>query len=141
MSDRDALLAAIREAPRDDAPRLIYADWLDEHGEADLAEFIRVQIEIEPFRRLAGDLDRWRRAVIDLHLNDPVPADFPPEWQRYAELARREHELYEAHRWEWLGPLGMLDGEHDAHFDARFCRGFAEEVSLATSTFVSDAAL
>lgn len=46
MSDRAALLAAIRQFPEEDAPRLIYADWLDEHGESERAEFIRVQIEL-----------------------------------------------------------------------------------------------
>ena len=37
-------LRAICENPADDAPRLVYADWLDEHGDPDRAEFIRVQI-------------------------------------------------------------------------------------------------
>ena len=46
MSEADALLAAIRQAPDDDAPRLIYAAWLDEHGQPERAEFIRVQIEL-----------------------------------------------------------------------------------------------
>jgi uncharacterized protein (TIGR02996 family) len=41
-----ALLAAIRAAPDDDAPRLVYADWLDEHGQPERAEFIRVQCEL-----------------------------------------------------------------------------------------------
>ena len=45
MSDA-ALLAVIRAAPADDAPRLVYADWLDEHGQPERAEFIRVQIEL-----------------------------------------------------------------------------------------------
>ena len=48
MSDRDALLAAIRENPDDDTPRLAYADWLDEQGgtsnEAQ-AEYIRLEIQ------------------------------------------------------------------------------------------------
>jgi uncharacterized protein (TIGR02996 family) len=43
MSDALALVAAIRSAPDDDAPRLVYADWLDEHGQPERAEFIRVQ--------------------------------------------------------------------------------------------------
>lgn len=42
-----ALLNAILEAPDDDAPRLIYADWLDEQGQGERAEFIRLQIQIE----------------------------------------------------------------------------------------------
>lgn len=33
------LLDAILASPEDDAPRLIYADWLDEQGESDRAEF------------------------------------------------------------------------------------------------------
>ena len=32
LTDEDALLAAITAAPKDDLPRLVYADWLDEHG-------------------------------------------------------------------------------------------------------------
>lgn len=41
-----AFLQAIRDNPADDTPRLVYADWLDEHGEAERAEFIRVQCRI-----------------------------------------------------------------------------------------------
>src|SRR5436190_15862505 len=41
MDDGEALLRAVVVAPRDDAPRLIYADWLDEHGQAEAAEYIR----------------------------------------------------------------------------------------------------
>ena len=37
------LRRAIYENPDNDAPRRIYADWLDEHGQRDRAEFIRVQ--------------------------------------------------------------------------------------------------
>ena len=43
---RDAFLGDSAENPDDDAPRLIFADWLDEHGEARRAEFIRVQVEL-----------------------------------------------------------------------------------------------
>ena len=136
MSDRDALLAAIRQAPRDDAPRLIYADWLDEHGDPDRAEFIRLQIEIDPFRRPDTDLDRWRRAVVDRHPDDPAPADFPPELHRYAELARRERDLLKARRWEWLAPLVRVDDDYTSHLSVTFRRGFAEEVALSASAFL-----
>lgn len=43
MSDEPALLAAIRAHPNEDTPRLMYADWLDENGRPELAEFIRIQ--------------------------------------------------------------------------------------------------
>jgi uncharacterized protein (TIGR02996 family) len=42
--DRTAFLAAIREAPEDDAVRLVFADWLEDHGDDERAEFIRSQV-------------------------------------------------------------------------------------------------
>jgi uncharacterized protein (TIGR02996 family) len=48
MSEKDALLTAIRDNPEDDTPRLAYADWLDEQGGAANeahAEYIRLEIQ------------------------------------------------------------------------------------------------
>jgi uncharacterized protein (TIGR02996 family) len=47
-SDGDALFRAICEQPWEDTPRLIYADWLDENGDPQRAEFIRVMVELAP---------------------------------------------------------------------------------------------
>lgn len=41
-----ALYRAILADPDDDTPRLVYADWLQEEGDDDRAEFIRVQCRI-----------------------------------------------------------------------------------------------
>ena len=41
--EADALLDAIFDHPDDDTPRLVYADWLREHGQEDYAQFIRLQ--------------------------------------------------------------------------------------------------
>ena len=38
------LLGEIHAGPRDDAPRLVYADWLEEHGRPEYAGFIRLQL-------------------------------------------------------------------------------------------------
>lgn len=46
MNDRDAFLAAIHDAPDDDAPRLVFADWLEENGQPERAEFLRIQVEM-----------------------------------------------------------------------------------------------
>lgn len=46
MSAEAAFLAAIVDRPDDDHPRLLYADWLEEQGEAERSEFIRVQCEL-----------------------------------------------------------------------------------------------
>ncbi|HVK09244.1 MAG TPA: TIGR02996 domain-containing protein [Gemmataceae bacterium] len=43
-ADGAALLRAVIETPADDAPRLVYADWLDDHGRPAWAEFIRLQV-------------------------------------------------------------------------------------------------
>lgn len=45
MTEHDAFLEAIREAPDDDVGRLMYADWLDERGHP-RGEFIRAQCEL-----------------------------------------------------------------------------------------------
>ena len=50
-----AFLAAVRAAPADDTPRLVYADWLEENGDPEFAAAVRA----EP--HLARDLDRLRR--------------------------------------------------------------------------------
>lgn len=40
----DALLADIIACPDDDTPRLIFADWLEDNGEPERAEFIRLSV-------------------------------------------------------------------------------------------------
>lgn len=78
----EQLLAAICAEPNDDGLRLIYADWLDDTGDADRAEFIRVQLQLAT---LAG----MGRAP-------------EPEW--IDPLVSRELELW-VHSPEWFAPL------------------------------------
>jgi uncharacterized protein (TIGR02996 family) len=94
MSDEKALLAAITAHPLDDAPRLVFADWLDERGgkgNAARAEFIRVQCERELL---------------------------PPSDPRYPALEKREKSLLKAWKARWLAPLGKRKP------DVEFSRGF-----------------
>ena len=44
--DWESLLRAVVAAPADDLPRLVAADWLEEHGQPERAEFIRIQVEL-----------------------------------------------------------------------------------------------
>jgi uncharacterized protein (TIGR02996 family) len=48
MTDNEAFLRAIRAEPEDHGLRLVHADWLEEQGDTDRAELVRVQC------RLAG---------------------------------------------------------------------------------------
>ncbi len=57
MSDENELLVAIWEHPHDDTVRLVYADWLQENGQPERAEFIRVPGESA---ELAEDDKRFR---------------------------------------------------------------------------------
>jgi uncharacterized protein (TIGR02996 family) len=80
MTHDDAFLASIIESPEDDVPRLIYADWLEEQGQPERAEFIRVQCQLarvgEDDPRRVG-LDESKRALLKQHQGEwagPLPA-------------------------------------------------------------------
>ena len=55
MSDRTAFIRTIHAAPRDDAPRLVFADYLDENGESERAALIRRMVRVPSY------LFRWSR--------------------------------------------------------------------------------
>lgn len=46
MTEEQSFLQSIRDDPGDDTVRLVYADWLEEHGQLERAEFIRIQCEL-----------------------------------------------------------------------------------------------
>ena len=46
MDEMIPFLRMIAENPDDDTPRLVFADWLEEHEHYERAEFIRLQIEL-----------------------------------------------------------------------------------------------
>jgi uncharacterized protein (TIGR02996 family) len=48
MNDGWALLRGIEQEPGDDVPRLAYADWLEDDGDAARAELIRLQVARRP---------------------------------------------------------------------------------------------
>lgn len=109
MTDTEAFIAAIVGRREDDLPRLVYADYLDEQGDADRAEFIRVQCDLARFGP-----------------NDSNVA-------AHASLTRRERSLLAAHEREWLNgtPLEsyVTDEPHGTAywvrpFDLGWTRGF-----------------
>jgi len=76
---RDALFDQILQNPAEDAPRLIYADWLEEHGDP-RGEFIRLQCQLAklPDDGAQRDVLHGRAAkILQLHrdtwLNDVAP--------------------------------------------------------------------
>jgi uncharacterized protein (TIGR02996 family) len=114
MSDHDALLAGVLAHPDADLPRLVYADFIEENGDATRAEFIRVQCA------LAGG-----------HFEDE---------KEKAALELRERYLREKHGPAWLAPL-KKKGEplFTPRSHGLFRRGFVECVWMPAAWFVQKA--
>jgi uncharacterized protein (TIGR02996 family) len=103
-------LETIRLDPDSDLPRLIFADWLEEHGDIDRAEFIRVQCEMA---RLQPREKHWRE-------------------KRWRDLLFRQRWLLQEHEQEWLGmPTGLIHHRE-------FRRGFLTWVSMSVNSFLED---
>jgi uncharacterized protein (TIGR02996 family) len=120
MTYHAGFLQDIIEHPEDDTPRLIYADWLEDHGDPDRATFIRIQCELAA--------PPWRVGRVYDH----------PAWLR---LHARERELLEPGGLRHLpGPFWRAGGNHGwTYLDAegarvgvecQFRRGFVAEVTL-----------
>jgi uncharacterized protein (TIGR02996 family) len=66
--EAQGFLANIIDHPDEDNPRLIYADWLEEHGETDRAEFIRLHVEDHSKYHWGRDRNPNHRRISDLYL-------------------------------------------------------------------------
>jgi uncharacterized protein (TIGR02996 family) len=108
-----ALIDACKDAPDDDAPCLVLADWLDEHGDEHdraRAEFVRSQVS---------------RVKLD---------DEDPRWLEHYD---REGELLRQHGEAWMGSLGDVVQPNDWNFVHNHHRGLFSlhspaDVSLAS---------
>jgi uncharacterized protein (TIGR02996 family) len=80
MNEYEAFLRAIAASPEDDAPRLVFSDWLEENGDPHRAEFIRVQCELA-----SSKLAKKRRHALRV----------------------RERALLDARRQEWCQEIGL----------------------------------
>lgn len=95
MNEENAFLAAIIAQPDDTTTRLVFADWLEEHGDPDRAAFIRLQIQ-------------------QSHLAEEDPA--------CEEIQHQTCPLFEKNKSKWLADLpAWLQQEVSAH---NFTRGF-----------------
>jgi uncharacterized protein (TIGR02996 family) len=122
MTDRQAFLRAIRESPDDDLPRLVYADWLEEHGEPGRASLFRVQVEVGPGKHgMASDreLELLTNASL-LHEIAALPQD---AWMLFP------------HR-----HCAAFEAQHKATGAILFCqmvRGFVEKVTCTAEAWRS----
>jgi len=144
MTERDALLAAILSSPVDDTPRLIYADWLEERGEVDYAEFIRCQVQLARLGELQCKTCNGRGwdSISDMDSDDCIYCDL-------GRLRRRERELWhQLPTWKEFVPWALgIATETDAtqftiypngapSFLAIVSRGFIVSVTLDWQTWL-----
>jgi len=94
MTTADALLADIIAQRGDDTPRLILADWLEEHEDPARGEFIRVQVELAklPPCEFGDTMAGGARCFCGC---------------RRCDLGRRERELFQANDIRTLGWFGL----------------------------------
>jgi uncharacterized protein (TIGR02996 family) len=84
--DEQAILRAVLARPDDDLPRLVMADWWDENGQGERAEFCRAQCELA---RTSCDLGWQNGYCCDRSECRPCA------------LRRRERELLFDHGFKW----------------------------------------
>jgi uncharacterized protein (TIGR02996 family) len=75
MATADDFIWAILDAPDDDTPRLVFADWLEDHGEEAHAEFIRLQCRLAVHPQ---EDDQWLAWKIR---EEELWAVLHPKWQ------------------------------------------------------------
>ena len=143
LTDGQRLLRRILECPEDDAPRLIYSDWLEEQGEEERARFIRSQVF--------------------LSRNDKSVTCYKPEDCYYLNKCHYDcgvierdtlcephwkivNDLFDKRKCDWLGESWAIlyldseredaDGQYDRLSKAFVGRGFISSVSLTCEAFV-----
>lgn len=112
-----AHIAGIIQNPADDLPRLVLADWLDEHGQHDRAEFIRVQCEIERLKRECTAHRTLQRKV--------------------TRLKKRERELYDLGAAVVLEESHLRPGDDVSGIQWGFVRGFVHTVRCRYADWLS----
>lgn len=95
MYNHAQFLQAILDQPEEDAPRLVYADWLEEQGDP-RGEFIRIQCQLDALTEVDPD---------------------------FRELYAREQQLLRKHKEAWLGPIA--DWTVSAKLYRGFCQNVA----------------
>lgn len=149
-------LQAIIEAPDDDTPRLVYADWLEEYG-GDLAraEFIRVQMELEHFSqceflttphdkpcyRTARSISICCRHCV-LHRRERELLDVTAHWSGWTHQAFDHLACDVGVATDGHSQRVILYSEHKEHlgvFRCDFRRGFVERISLSSQDWLAHA--
>lgn len=137
----DALLRRILEDPADDSARLVYADWLEEQGDADRAEFIRVQCSPceckYSHHNRSSQCGRCQReqALLDKHVMDWM--DETEELGAVGHVTIGLTPPYQHHHGGWIC---LARGSGGPTIEADFVRGFVGRIQAKSEDFMRHAA-
>lgn len=131
-TDRAALLQAILADPDDDGVRLAFADLLEEEGETERAEFIRVQVEIA---RLTAVVQRW------IHTPHDKPGGAAEDGGKAGAALAKAQTLGRRERELMLVTRGRCEGwsPPDEVTEWVCRRGFVESVTCTAADFLRHA--
>ncbi len=118
----EPFIASIVADPTDDTSRLVFADWLDERGDAERAEFVRAQIELHRRHPEYGN-ERVRRTA------------FRPEDEA---LYERQRVLLARNKATWL--VGYPRWAVSSLWQS-FRRGFPTAVTASSTQWLESGAL
>ena len=132
-----AMLAAVLADPEDDTVRLVYADRLqerDEPGDAERAEFIRVQVAWEHVGKAEGC------KISPLTDNDRY-GTHSPAFCDCCHLAQRQRELWAEFGWQWVEAQSVLEEWDVLPFGERirWVRGFVHSITCSAEDWIAHA--
>lgn len=150
-SDQYALLKAIILQPKEDMPRLAYADEIEE-TDPDRAALIRTQVELANIRPLRTIYEEIHQDVVGVLMPvDRIVCGF--EWPaRYHVLQHRERELWCGGSWRWfqfnnLRPVDTqqpcyhqwIDSSENTPLRTICTRGFVSHITCTAEDFLKHA--
>ena len=115
MSDGKGLMTDILNHPEDDDLRLIYADWLCDHGQEDYGEFVRLQTS--ETKNIVRESELETEANFRKWFGSLLPEFTPYTW------------LGEERCWKLI-----IQGKGE-FIKMRVCRGFIESMQCTLQTF------
>lgn len=130
--DALGLLKAILDDPADDLPRLAYADWLEENGQEERAEFIRYDIRYPHagFAELTGKPDALAmlgvEPIASVHVGNP--ASF---------AAGLDRDDWRTWMWGESDELGCVISDMGRGLDYKVRRGFVEAVRCTLDAWLA----
>ncbi len=161
QTDEQAYLLGILEHPAEDFRRLIYADWLEENGQADRCELIRVQLALATTEEECSDCGGTGCPYCggsgrDYHLSctrcgSCENTGHNPRWEA---LKRREQELLDDYNRDvWFSLPGLrcqLEGDASKMYwwiqpsgprmQGVISRGFVSAIELPCAAFLEHSA-